>query len=155
MLTTLREAESLNREFMDELLFRSRDLPFAFGSHFHDVNQLLASISGGLTFENADFGPDEIAAWTSSGLSPMFAGYWRAYGFSAEQARPWYASNITDAAFANEWRWVGFDFQQAAPWITIGLTPQQARRWAQAGFTAEESEEYIRDGATDPAQVAR
>jgi len=155
MLETLREAESLDRGFLDQLFFRSRDLPFTFGSHFHDINQLLASTSGGLNFENADFGPEEITAWTMSGLSPFFAGYWRAYGFSAEQAQPWYAANITDAAFASEWRWYGFDFAHAAPWITIGLLPQQSWRWAQAGFSAEEAAEYIRDGATDPGQVTR
>lgn len=155
LLTTFRDAPSVDGRFFHELAFRCRLLPMAFASHIHDINQLLAQFRGGVSFRTLDFSEQEEQEWLPSGLPPVAAGYWRAHLFSPQEAAQWASLGVTDAPTAFTWREHGFTAPVAIEWLRAGFAPGVAQRWAQAHYEPEDAREYLEQGITDPRALER
>jgi hypothetical protein len=135
------------------LLYRAQIVPGIFRTHAHDMNQILATFSGGFSFMSADFTSTEASAWNQSGFGPVAAGYWRAYDFLPADAAEWSATGVTEAGAAVEWRKHGFTASDVQHWVALGFPPLIARRWREQGYSAERALPFVQQGITTPDKI--
>lgn len=152
-LNSLKQPNVPTEPFYAKLREESSGLPAVFRTHLHDINQLLATYRGGLTYANADFESAQGSLWEACGFTALIAGYWRAYDFSAEESSKWCALNILGPALAEEWKWAGFDPQSAHPWVQLGFTPVLAKAWNAGGFSPPEAKENMEKGVSHPSLI--
>jgi hypothetical protein len=154
ILNVLRaRTDATNPEFISGLLERCAPLVSVFRTHVHDINQLLGTYQGGFSFEKGDFTQQEAVAWKQIGMGPVAAGYWRASGFSAQDAEPWLVGNIANPPTAAAWRTYGFNADTAAQWIQQGFPPAFAKMWFKAGFDAVQTKAFVDQGILEPSKV--
>lgn len=135
------------------LLFRAQSLPGIFRTHAHDMNQLLASFTGGFSFPSADFSSAEATSWNQVGLGPVAAGYWRAYEFTPVEAAAWNRIGITEAGSALEWKKQGFGTEDAGIWADRGFPPGIARKWREQQYTPERALPLVQRGFSTPDKI--
>lgn len=123
----LAQGTSLNLDFLKDLVEHTFPLSGVFRTHVHEINQQFARYQNGLSYELADFSPEEAAKWIEADFNPKDAGYWRANSFNPEAARKWSNFNITPA-IAMVWAYHGFAPDEAALWINRDVHPLEARR---------------------------
>lgn len=128
-------------------------LPGVFRTHIHDLNQLIATYSGAFSYGLAEFSDVEAQAWQRLGVLPIEAGYWRAYGFPADEVARWKNAGILYYKLAVDWRRFGFSPESAAPWFQRDHSVAIARLWSEAGFGVIAAEAQFAQGITDPARA--
>jgi hypothetical protein len=119
----------------------------------HDINVMLNVFSKELTFEMAEIPLAESEPWAAAGISPLAAGYWRAYRFAPADYLTWSGLGISGAPLAANWRRVGFSPEDAIVWIREGITPALGKEWRAAGFTAARTASMLRRGIFDPKRA--
>lgn len=133
-ISNLEKSSGYDKDTVLQLLERCYSLPATFRTHIHEINQINALFSGGLTFALADFTADEIKEWEGEKINPAIAGYWRAAGFGANESARWLEIGVPSATFAITWKLHGFDATSAAAWVRELFSPQEALEWGSANY---------------------
>ena len=151
--------------FLFELLMRSEEpaavfyqgvreealrLAAAFRTEIHEINFLLAVFEPEFTFELAEIGSTQAAAWRGLGISAREAGYWIAYDFDALNAHEWSKRAVVHAKEAWLWRQLGFDPDQAQAWGEYGIAPAIAIEWRSQGVSPQQAAARISAGQLRP-----
>ena len=152
-LTTLKEPKELEQGFYEHLRFFSRLTPGAFRSRAHDINQLLCAGKTDLSYKMAGLVEEEISSWEEMGLTPIEAGYWKAYSFEAHEAMKWIKLSIIDPGTASAWNTAGFSPQVSDEWLEFMFSPLLAIQWYNADFTAEQAAILVGNGFYNPAEL--
>jgi len=148
-----KRAPNFDGGFVRGLVEKGASLIGLFRTQAHEINEIVAKYQGGLTFENADFTPDESRIWIELRLGPSIAGYWRAHGFSAQESEPWITLQTVAPGIAEAWRLFGFHADTAMPWLRSGFPPRLAKTWYDAGFDEKEARAQIERGVQDPSKI--
>jgi hypothetical protein len=143
------------RELCEKLRAEASLTPGDFRCQVHDANILLNAFSKDFTWEMSEMSRAEAEPWHSAGISPVAAGYWRAYDFEPEDFHDWGRHNIVAAPLAANWRRAGYGPDSAIPWITEGFAPVLARVWDKAGFEPKKAAAFVRRGVMDPAKAPK
>lgn len=142
--------EEIPQVFFKSIFEESLFLPGMFRTNIHDLNKFLALYKQPFSFEQTDIPPAEAEEWRVINVDPTLAGYWHAFGYTANDMVDWMQNGITVPRQAWFWSCLQFDPQTSRDWIQFGFAPPLAREWANAGFTAEEAVDHIKHGLTNP-----
>lgn len=128
-------------------------LPGTLKTHVHDINLLLASYRGGLSYEKVEIEETEGEAWRKAQIEPEEAGYWSAYLLKPDEVLAWKSLGFFDPATTSRWRIWGFDPITAAFWIDKKFSPLQSLLWMSAGFAPDKADFWRSKGIQNPREV--
>lgn len=153
ILNTFNVTSAYEDGLCERLRLEASLTPCDFRAHLHDANILLNVYAKEFTFDLAEIPRDEAQSWIEKRISPVAAGYWRAYEFTPDDFLEWKSLGITGAPLAANWRRAKFAPQEAVAWIKEGLTPAIAIPWRAAGFEPTRVVAMLRRGITDPSRA--
>jgi hypothetical protein len=156
ILNTFTAPSAYEEELCEKLRSEASLTPCDFKALIHESNILLNVYAKEFTFDLAEIPHDAAQEWLDNNISPVPAGYWRAYEFTPSDFLEWTSVGITGAPLAANWRRALFAPAEAVEWIKEGLTPSIALVWRGAGFSdPARVAALLRRGVTDPAKAPR